>query len=119
MLLPFHTHFDFPIPGAAILDLIPDIDSVACHFDLVVADRDDDNNLEIEVKWDLPGTAFDSGPVPKKVELPTALVKESADEAVAQLLQLAGVPAPLTRALEHGLGELLGLLLKGLAALKG
>ena len=122
--LPFHVHVDFPVPGgdlaSAAVELLTGEEDGEIHLDLVLADRDDDGNLEIEVKWNLPGTSLDSGPEAKKAEMPTAVLMDGAEEAVDLLLSAMGVPSPLAglKLFRNGASAALGAI-RGVIAIFG
>lgn len=90
-----HLHLTFRIPIAdGLLQLVPGFadEKMQADVDIKFVDRDGDGNPEVEVRWDLPGTALDSGPDAKGFEVPKDQLMGPMNEVVGNLLEKADAP---------------------------
>lgn len=96
-----HLHLCYTMPAADVLsslaEFLPGIEAkdTQFHLDLKLVEDEDDGDPVVEVKWDLPGTAFDSGPDPKIVKIPAAMMKNGLADVIGFALASAGAPLPL------------------------
>ena len=103
-----HLHLKYKLPGSSLAEMLgADSDDTECHIDIVMVDRDDDDDPEFEVKWNLPGTSFDSGPDPKTIEIPISVVMGPLKDFAATALTGVGAPAALTAAVKLAVDTLL------------
>ena len=91
-----HLHLTFRSPIAdGFLQLVPGFadEKAKIDMDLKFVDRDDDGDADVEVRWDLPGTALDSGADPVTIKAPLGdIMGDSIPDLVSNVLDLAGAP---------------------------
>lgn len=89
-LLSFKAHLHFSMSIPALKGLFGK--DAQADIDIKILDRDHDGDPEIEVRWDLPGTKWDSGPKPRTVEIPLSKLSGSLSDIVMHSLEATGAP---------------------------
>ncbi len=98
-----HVHLCYRIPAAdSLLQLVPGMEKeeVEFHLDLKLVDRDGDGDPEVEVRWDVPGTKFDSGEEARTIEVPLSVLVGPVGEMVAFVLAKTGAPGLASAAIK-------------------
>lgn len=98
-----HIHHTWKAPAIGpLLAILPGFTEADARvdFDLLITDKDDDGDPEVYCKWDLPGTALDSGAEPVKVEIPLSIVFGPLADMISAALVAAGAPTPVVGAVK-------------------
>lgn len=91
-----HLHLTFRAPVMdAWLQLLPDFEDEKAQADIDIkfVDRDGNGEPEVEVRWDLPGTIFDSGEEPRVFPVSDVdLFGANLGDVVSNILEKAEAP---------------------------